>query len=119
GVASARVDAGNIRAEGYTFRGASRVKIDAGNATLNAALGEGAALDVKVDAGNARLLLPPDTAAYLDASVDAGSLKGAGLDVEMRHEVVSHRARGQLGRSATATLRVAVDAGTISIAPSA
>jgi hypothetical protein len=119
GVARAQVDAGNIRAEGYTFLGVSRIAVDAGNATLDAALGADASLDVSVDAGNARLRLPPATSTYLDAAIDAGSLKIAGWNVEIKHEMVSHKARGPLGPNPRGTLRVRVDAGTINIGPNA
>jgi hypothetical protein len=138
GVANARVDAGNVKGEGYTFLGHSRVAVDAGNARLGAALGEGASLtlhvdagnadlqtafgpgaslDLSVDAGTARLHLPRETAVYLDASVDMGSIKIAGWGVPMKHELVSHKARGPLGPNPNGSLSVHVDAGTIVIAP--
>lgn len=139
GVANATVDAGNVKGEGYTFLGHSRIAVDAGNARLGVALGEGASLslkvdagnadlhtafgpgaslDVSVDAGNARLHLPRETAVYLDVSVDMGSLKISGWDVPMKHELVSHKARGPLGPTPTnGSLSVHVDAGTIVIAP--
>jgi hypothetical protein len=117
GAAIAQVDAGNVRTDSFTFLGSSRVEIDAGNATLDAALAEGALLDVRVDAGNARLHLPHDTAANLDAAVDAGSLKISGWNVEIKHEIVSHKARGPLASATNSTLRVRVDAGNISLAP--
>ncbi len=138
GVTTARVDAGNVKAEGYTFVGGSRVVVDAGNANLNAALGEGASLDLHVDAGNAtlqgalgpgatldisvdagnvRLRLPRETATNLDAAVDMGSIKISGWDVPMKHELVSHKARGPLGPNPNGRLRVKVDAGTFVLAP--
>jgi hypothetical protein len=115
GVARAEVDAGNVRAEGFTFLGSSKVSVDAGNATLHAALESGGSLEVSVDAGNARLQLPRETAAYLEAAIDAGSLKVSGWQVETKNELVSHKARGALGPNASGTLRVRVDAGSITI----
>jgi hypothetical protein len=138
GVTMAKVDAGNVKADGFTFVGGSRVEVDAGNATLNATLlegasltvqvdagnavlqpsiGPGASLDVRVDAGSARLSLPPETALYLDAAVDMGSIKISGWDVPIKREIVSHKARGPLGQNPNGTLRVKVDAGNIVIAP--
>jgi hypothetical protein len=116
GVATAKVDAGNVKAEGFTFLQVSHVEVDAGKANLNASLGEGASLIVHVDAGSARLHLPPETAVHLDAAVDMGSIKISGWDVPITHELVSHKARGPMGANPSGTLRVKVDAGTIVIA---
>jgi hypothetical protein len=138
GVVRASVDAGNVKAEGFTFLRASQVAVDAGNVNLNAALLEdstlmlhvdagtvnlqsaiaaGASLDVTVDAGTAKLHLPHDASLFLDASVDMGSIKISGWNVPMKHEIVSHKARGPLGPNPSGNLRVKVDAGTIVIAP--
>ncbi len=138
GVTTAKVDAGNVKADGFTFFGRSRIGVDVGNATLSAALvegaslavhvdagnatlqtslGPGASLDVGVDAGNARLRLPPETAVQLDAAVDMGSIKISGWDVPIKHEIVSHKARGPMGANPNGTLHVKVDTGTIIIAP--
>jgi len=138
GAATAIVDAGNVKAEGFTFIGSSRVEVDAGNVTLSAALveaaslavhvdagnatlqtslGRGASLDVSVDAGNARLRLPAETSTHLDAAVDMGSIKISGWGVPIKHELVSHKARGPMGANPSGTLRVKVDAGTIKIDP--
>jgi hypothetical protein len=110
---SGRIDAGNLTARDVTFLDRSEARVDAGNVTIEGALGEGAALDIRVDAGAVRLTLPRETDAILDASVDAGSIAVAGWNVEQKRELMSARARGPLTAGAHGALRVKVDAGAI------
>jgi hypothetical protein len=91
----------------------SEARVDAGNITIEGALGEAASLDLRVDAGNARLTLPQWTDATLDAQVDAGSITIDGWDVEKKREFMSARARGSLIPGARGRLRIKVDAGSI------
>jgi hypothetical protein len=110
---SGRVDAGSLTTRAVTFMDRSEARVDAGNITIDGALGETASLDVRVDAGNARLTLPQRTDATLDAQVDAGSITVDGWNVEYKREFMSARARGPLIPDARGRLRVRVDAGSI------
>jgi hypothetical protein len=110
---SGRVDAGTLTTRDVTFMDRSEARIDAGNITIEGALGEAASLDVRVDAGNARLTLPQWTDATLDAQVDAGSITIDGWNVEKKREFMSARARGPLIPEARGRLRIKVDAGSI------
>jgi hypothetical protein len=110
---SGRVDAGSLTTRTVTFMDRSEARVDAGNITIEGALGEAASLDVRVDAGNARLTLPQHTDATLDAQVDAGSITVDGWNVERTREFMSARARGPLIPEARGRLRVRVDAGSI------
>jgi hypothetical protein len=110
---SGRVDAGNLIARDVTFMDRSEARVDAGNITIEGALGEATTLDVRVDAGNARLTLPQRTDATLDAQVDAGSITIDGWRVEQKRELMSAQARGSLVPEARGRLRIRVDAGSI------
>jgi hypothetical protein len=112
---SGRVEAGNLTARDVTFMERSEARVDAGNVTIEGALGEAASLDVRVDAGNARLTLPQRTDAMLDAQVDAGSITVDGWNVQQKREFISVRARGQLSPEARGRLRIKVDAGSIRV----
>jgi hypothetical protein len=112
---SGRVDAGNLMARNVTFLARSEARVDAGNVTIDGALGEAASLDVRVDAGTARLTLPHRTDATLDARVDAGSITVDGWSVEQKRDFMSVRARGALSPEARGALRIKVDAGTIRV----
>jgi hypothetical protein len=110
---SGRVDAGSLTTRAVMFMDRSEARVDAGNITIDGALGEAASLDVRVDAGNARLTLPQRTDAVLDAQVDAGSITIDGWNVERKREFMSARARGPLVPEARGRLRIRVDAGSI------
>jgi hypothetical protein len=110
---SGRVDAGTLTTRDKTFMDRSEAHSDAGNITIESALGEAASLEVRVDTGNARLTLPQWTDATLDAQVDAGSITIDGWDVEKKREFMSVRARGSLVPEARGRLRIKGDAGSI------
>ncbi len=114
----ARVDAGNLEARDISFSGSSRLRVDAGQIILSAALAEGAALDLRVDAGRIKLTLPANTSAHLEASADVGSVGVSGWPIPVSRNVTAARAVGDLTSAPRGSITARIRIGDISIASS-
>lgn len=110
----ATLNAGSLRAEGVALAGAARLRINAGNLDLDGRLAPDTALDATVNAGNMRLHLPAGTPATLDARTAVGAIHVSGGQVAVGG-FVGRTATGPLGPNPTASIRLKVDAGTITV----
>ena len=109
------VSAGNVEVSGVSLAGLSRLRVHAGQVTLDGALTEGATLDVRVDAGRIRLVLPAQTSAHFEASAEAGAVRIAGWSVPVLRNVTAARAEGDLAPNPRGAVTAHVDLGDISL----
>lgn len=111
------VDAGDVEMGDVTFADGSRIRLTAGNATLQGALAPGAALDARVATGTLRLTLPATTAAHLSATIGTGPITVTGWPLAPNGgNAPGSSVTGDLGADPRGTITLQVDTGAIALA---
>jgi hypothetical protein len=109
--------AGSATLQNVTLGDGSRIQVATGSATVSGAIAHGANVSVAVSTGSVIVQLPSETQARLDARTNIGSITINGWPLEAsRLSRVGATANGALGDSPTATIRIRVDSGNITIA---
>jgi hypothetical protein len=115
GAIAATIVTGNVTATGVTIGRGSHINLTTGNVHADAALTPDGSLDVGVVTGAIDVALPAATPAHLDASTVTGNIAIHGWSIPVTGQFASHKASGDLAPHPTATLRLHLTTGSISL----
>lgn len=113
GALDLELNAGSTKLREVTFAGRSRLRVNAGSVTGEAALRPETELDISLNSGNLELTLPADTPAHVDAAMNAGAIHFAGWNIPVQQRFVQASASGDLAPNPTAHIIVRANAGRV------
>ena len=115
GTIAVNIVTGNVTATGVTFGHGSRIDLTTGDINIDGTLTPDGSLDVGAVTGAIAVTLPPATPAHLDASTVTGNITIHGWSIPITGQFASHQASGDLAPNPTATLRLHLTTGTVTL----